>query len=511
MQASIWKSRRHSSFILMMGLFGLELSLLAIVGCNPSEPLPETATSPRRTGLAITLRLDDRSDVTGMRFFIDRMSCAGESFEPYSTQIDKRVEDILLPGGIPPLEDQPFDSGSTHAFADLFLDLPAGCFRVATQPLTSNGSSSQKCAPASASRVRIMDGLTTEVLLINQCQSDGRGLIDIISALNHPPEIKGLTFEESKFVLQCADQVVCATMKDPEGDPIESTWVQASGPALYAGPEVLSTKHNPDGSLTQCIRAVAKTPGRYELTLTVHDQLHDPDGGGLIRFEDYFSRNGVSLPSHDVLTFPFYAASNGSSDGCEPVSCKQLLERSPGTPSGVYRIDPDGSGTGTPFDVWCDMTLDGGGWTLIGRGSWWQQSSDSLEPGTHALLTPSKLASVLASSSHLLRLGSGDTYRLFIADPDPQPAVGAHYWRTGAMTIQCATSYDSVVAGTMASTSTRAMDCDPLGVGSHTCGITEGWILWHINDTFNEDGGHPCAFGVSDYPTGGALTDLWVR
>lgn len=36
---------------------------------------------------------------------------------------------------------------------------------------------------------------------------------------------------------------------------------------------------------------------------------------------------------------------------------------------GVYSIDPDGMGPGAPFDVYCDMSSSGGGWTLIARFS----------------------------------------------------------------------------------------------------------------------------------------------
>ncbi len=48
-----------------------------------------------------------------------------------------------------------------------------------------------------------------------------------------------------------------------------------------------------------------------------------------------------------------------------PRDCKQILAEDPTATDGVYSIDPDGSGALPTMDCQCDMTTDGGGWTMV--------------------------------------------------------------------------------------------------------------------------------------------------
>lgn len=45
-----------------------------------------------------------------------------------------------------------------------------------------------------------------------------------------------------------------------------------------------------------------------------------------------------------------------------------MLAANPTSATGTYTIDPDGPGGSAPFTTRCEMTSDGGGWTLLAPG-----------------------------------------------------------------------------------------------------------------------------------------------
>ncbi len=56
----------------------------------------------------------------------------------------------------------------------------------------------------------------------------------------------------------------------------------------------------------------------------------------------------------------------GDGQSCRrPRACADLLALDPTAGTGIYLIDPDDDGPVAPFDVFCDMDREGGGWTLV--------------------------------------------------------------------------------------------------------------------------------------------------
>ena len=82
-----------------------------------------------------------------------------------------------------------------------------------------------------------------------------------------------------------------------------------------------------------------------------------------------------ALDGYTTCAWDTWIVANGAGrrwvNGTYATSCKGY--RSPVAPyaytgltgNGVYTIDPDGADSGTPYNVYCDMTTNGGGWTVV--------------------------------------------------------------------------------------------------------------------------------------------------
>lgn len=277
------------------------VGLLLVAGCGGiGETTEESSVSATR--MHLTIDVGAASGVTGIHYEIVPVSCIDGTPLEGATPIvtDKSLSSMGVPGAVPELEGNPLDKGSSHAFADDFVTVPAGCYNVTTTPL----SDTLTCYSAHQDGVVVEEGRTTEVFLVNQCTGEDTGAIDTLSAVNHPPTILDVSFQNSKFVGTCGQQVICATATDSDLDPIDFVFAKKSGPDVV-GPSVESQVKNADGSTTQCVAYIPQAAGIVEMSVSVYDVLHE--AGAFQRIEDWLAAHGDAHSSHATLEFPFYA------------------------------------------------------------------------------------------------------------------------------------------------------------------------------------------------------------
>lgn len=319
--------------------------LLLLAACGGSAPGPVEADQGLTSRIAVALD----TDVQSVTLTATEVDCVtglpipdGAVHTGEADLLGMSLADFGLPI-------DPLSPDSTHDFTDIFLLVEPGCYDLVAQPLDADGNPSEDCSVAiSDGPVEVVDGQTTEVLLLSQCDGQESGGLDTIIAFNEAPTITDVTYEPSKFTDTCEPVVVCVEATDPNGDPMEFEWTV--DPGLF---EVVSFEQNGDIAV-ECIEILPTEPGDVTIDVVVYDLLADGT-----RIEDYLASIGNPQDSHHAMTMPLHvagdpAAGNGGLDDTDgdgiPDACDIC-------PEGDDTLDADGDGVPDACDI-CELGDD---------------------------------------------------------------------------------------------------------------------------------------------------------
>lgn len=137
-------------------------------------------------------------------------------------------------------------------------------------------------------------------------------------------------------------------------------------------------------------------------------------------------------------------------------TCLEILNAGGSGGSGLYEIDPDGTGGADAFTVFCDMESEGGGWTLIREGRGGTASSVEGSPdgsGANVHLSKPAMMAIAAVSEQVMIYDSVRRYTF--SDSGSQPILDLRAGKrmydqnTSGIVIDYSSEWNGPLAGNM--------------------------------------------------------------
>lgn len=266
---------------------------LTLLGCALQDDVP-SAENVGKIDVALS-GAGPMHDVEGVHFAVVEASQSCDAAPLVDTTIGDDRPSVML--------DPSVGSGADHAFANTLFVLPPGSYRVCATPLAIDGPSA-RCTRAEGS-ASVMAQMTTEVVLVMQCEGEANGGLDLTALLNDPPVIEDLEVLPSRFITTCESAEITVSPNDPNGDELQFAWeVTASpdgaSPTLEASDPGSTASFSTDTAGDYALRVTLTDAHGAETAITLPVQVSacevDLDGPGVfISDMTWLSQGGVMV------------------------------------------------------------------------------------------------------------------------------------------------------------------------------------------------------------------------